>query len=57
MEFSTAKVVSNGRVAEKLHKVVVDVGELAAGYAKGGQFMQIKVSSNSSNKAVQLTVS
>jgi hypothetical protein len=43
VEFSTAKVVSNGHVAEKLHKVVVDVGELAAGYSKGGQFMQIKV--------------
>lgn len=44
VEFSTAKIVSNGRVAEKLHKVVVDVGELAGGYTKGGQYMQIKVS-------------
>lgn len=43
VEFSSAKVVSNSRVAEKLHKVVVDVGELAGGYQKGGQFMQIKV--------------
>lgn len=43
VEFSTAKVVSNSKVAQQLHKVVVDVGDLAAGYAKGGQFMQIKV--------------
>lgn len=45
VEFTTAKVVSNARVAEKLHKVVLDVGELAGGYTKGGQFMQVKVSS------------
>jgi len=43
VEFSSAKVVSNSKVAEKLHKVVVDVGDLAGGYSKGGQFMQIKV--------------
>lgn len=43
VEFSTAKLVSNSKVAQQLHKVVVDVGDLAAGYAKGGQFMQIKV--------------
>jgi hypothetical protein len=46
VEFSSAKVVSNSRVAEKLHKMVVDVGELAGGYQKGGQFMQIKVSAH-----------
>jgi len=44
VDFSPAKVISNINVAEKLHKVVVDVGELAGGYSKGGQFMQIKVS-------------
>lgn len=43
VEFSAAKLVSNSKVAEQLHKVVVDVGDLAAGYTKGGQFMQIKV--------------
>eukprot|EP00882_Tetradesmus_deserticola_P006381 GHRQ01006711.1.p1 GENE.GHRQ01006711.1~~GHRQ01006711.1.p1 ORF type:complete len:324 (+),score=160.03 GHRQ01006711.1:989-1960(+) len=41
--FTAAKVVSNVKDAEKLHRVVVDVGDLAAGYSKGGQFMQIKV--------------
>lgn len=43
VEFSPAKISSNSTVAEKLHKVVVDVGDLAGGYSKGGQFMQIKV--------------
>lgn len=43
VEFTAAKVVSNVKDAEMLHRVVVDVGDLAAGYSKGGQFMQIKV--------------
>jgi hypothetical protein len=43
VEFTAAKIVSNSKVAEQLHKVVVDVGDLAGGYTKGGQFMQIKV--------------
>jgi hypothetical protein len=42
VEFSAAKVVSNARVAEKLHKVVLDVGELAGGYQKGGQYVQVR---------------
>lgn len=44
VEFTAAKVVSNVKDAEKLHRVVIDVGDLAADYTKGGQFMQIKVS-------------
>lgn len=44
VEFSTAKIMSNNKIAEQLHKVVVDVGDLAGGYTRGGQFMQIKVS-------------
>jgi hypothetical protein len=43
VEFTAAKVVSNVKDAEMLHRVVVDVGDLAAGYSKGGQFLQIKV--------------
>ncbi|KAF8060585.1 zinc finger CCCH domain-containing protein 40 [Scenedesmus sp. PABB004] len=43
VDFTPAKVVSNTRVAEQLHAVVVDVGDLAAGYTAGGQYMQIKV--------------
>jgi hypothetical protein len=46
VDFTTAKLMSNSKVAQQLHKVVVDVGNLAAGYAKGGQFMQIKVSAS-----------
>eukprot|EP00878_Enallax_costatus_P007580 GHUV01007937.1.p1 GENE.GHUV01007937.1~~GHUV01007937.1.p1 ORF type:complete len:325 (+),score=104.05 GHUV01007937.1:809-1783(+) len=43
VEFTTAKINSNVKGAEMLHRVVIDVGDLAAGYTKGGQFMQIKV--------------
>lgn len=45
VEFTAAKIVSNVKAAEMLHRIVIDVGDLASGYTKGGQFMQIKVSS------------
>lgn len=44
VEFTAAKIVSNSKAAEMLHKIVIDVGDLAGGYTRGGQFMQIKVS-------------
>jgi NAD(P)H-flavin reductase len=44
VEFSPAKVVSNTKVTPELHQMVVDVGaDKAAGYTKGGQFVQLKV--------------
>lgn len=43
VDFTPAKIVRNSTVAEKLHSVVVDVGDLASGYTKAGQFMQMKV--------------
>ncbi|KAI8477256.1 MAG: Metallo-dependent phosphatase-like protein [Monoraphidium minutum] len=42
--FTPAKVVSSKKVADQLHSVMVDVGtEIAAGYTKGGQYVQVKV--------------
>ncbi|EFJ45138.1 hypothetical protein VOLCADRAFT_106094 [Volvox carteri f. nagariensis] len=44
VEFKPAKIVSNtSAAAGPLHKLVIDVGPLAAGYAVPGQFIQIKV--------------
>ncbi|KXZ42498.1 hypothetical protein GPECTOR_141g696 [Gonium pectorale] len=44
VEFQPAKVVSNtSAAAGPLHKVVLDVGTLAAGYTVPGQFVQVKV--------------
>ncbi|GLC41251.1 hypothetical protein PLESTB_001082400 [Pleodorina starrii] len=44
VEFKPARVVSNSSAAAgPLHKVVIDVGPIAAGYAVPGQFIQIKV--------------
>jgi len=44
VEFSAAKVVSNVKTAEKLHRIVIDVGaDIAAGYTKGGQYVQVKI--------------
>jgi hypothetical protein len=42
VEFSPAKVVSNHKAAEQLHRIIIDVGDLAAAYTTGGQYMQIK---------------
>lgn len=44
VEWAPAKVLSNEKVADQLHSLVVDVGaERAAGYTKAGQFVQLKV--------------
>ncbi|GIL80917.1 hypothetical protein Vretifemale_9895, partial [Volvox reticuliferus] len=44
VEFKPARVVSNtSAAAGPLHKLLIDVGPLAAGYAVPGQFIQIKV--------------
>jgi hypothetical protein len=42
--FTPAKVVSSKHAADQLHKVLIDVGaDIAAGYTKGGQYVQVKV--------------
>ncbi|KAG2486349.1 hypothetical protein HYH03_014930 [Edaphochlamys debaryana] len=44
VEFKPAKVVSNSSAAAgPLHRLVLDVGPLAAGYTVPGQFVQVKV--------------
>ncbi|GBF94346.1 hypothetical protein Rsub_06968 [Raphidocelis subcapitata] len=44
VEFKPATVLSSSKAATQLHKVLIDVGpEIAAGYTKGGQYLQIKV--------------
>ncbi len=44
VEFSPAKVLSTTQAAKALYKIVVDVGaDIAAGYTKAGQFVQLKV--------------
>jgi len=43
VEFKTAKVLQNKQVAPGLHQLLVDVGALASGYTKPGQFIQAKV--------------
>jgi NAD(P)H-flavin reductase len=46
VEWQPAKVVSNKKVAELLHVMVVDIGaERAAAYTKPGQYVQVKVRS------------
>lgn len=41
--FSPGKLVKNKPAAEGLHALLLDAGALAAGYAKAGQFVQLKV--------------
>lgn len=43
VEFSSAKVIKQQQVATDLHSVLIDIGELAAGYTKPGQYVQVKV--------------
>lgn len=44
VEFSDATIVNTSLEATDLHRVIVDVGaDVAKGYTKGGQFLQMKV--------------
>ncbi|KAF5832117.1 hypothetical protein DUNSADRAFT_12128 [Dunaliella salina] len=43
VEFTSAKVLRNREVTPQAHQVFVDVGSLATGYTKPGQFIQAKV--------------
>ena len=43
VEWSKGTVVETSKVAEGLVRVMVDIGQLAKGYTKGGQYLQLKV--------------
>lgn len=43
VEWSRGTVVETSKAAEGLVRVTVDIGQLAKGYTKGGQYLQLKV--------------
>lgn len=43
IEWSRGTIVETNKAAEGLVRLTVDIGELAKGYTKGGQYVQMKV--------------
>lgn len=43
IEWSRGTIVETSKAAEGLVRLTVDIGQLAKGYTKGGQYLQLKV--------------